>query len=324
MALGRMLGARLLQVVIVLFAISLLTFLLLSLLPGSAAEYRIGPLPDFSPQQRAEIVARLTKQLGLNRALPIQYGIWLWHALKGDLGLTTEGEPVTQLLGSRLGATIELAIAGLIPSIIASLLLATWSFRTRWRRGQGTLQAVMSTFFVLPSFWLAFLLVLAFSVKIPVLPASGFTPFSQSPVENMRHLVLPAVTLAVPLTALFYRYFLAGLEEAAMGDFVVAARSKGISERAVAYRHILPNGVLPAITIVGIATASLLSSLVVIESVFSWPGLGSLLVQAVTEHDYNTLVAIVLLTAIAFVITSFIVDVAYWLIDPRTRRAAAL
>lgn len=176
MALGRMLGARLLQVVIVLFAISLLTFLLLSLLPGSAAEYRIGPLPDFSPQQRAEIVARLTKQLGLNRALPIQYGIWLWHALKGDLGLTTEGEPVTQLLGSRLGATIELAIAGLIPSIIASLLLATWSFRTRWRRGQGTLQAVMSTFFVLPSFWLAFLLVLAFSVKIPVLPAVRVYP----------------------------------------------------------------------------------------------------------------------------------------------------
>src|ERR1700679_972096 len=136
MALARMLGAKLLQVVIVLFAISLLTFFLLSALPGNAADYRIGPLPNFTPQQRAAIVAHLTKELGLNRALPIQYAVWLWHALRGDLGLTTEGQPVTQLIGSRLGASVELALAGLLPSLGAALLLATWAFRTRMRKAQ--------------------------------------------------------------------------------------------------------------------------------------------------------------------------------------------
>jgi ABC-type dipeptide/oligopeptide/nickel transport system permease component len=178
----------------------------------------------------------------------------------------------------------------------------------------------MSTLFVIPSFWLGFLLVYLFAVKISVFPASGFVPLSQSASGNISHLVLPALTLAFPLTALFFRYLLAGLEEAEMGAFVVASRAKGISERAIAYRHVLPNGMLPTITIIGMATGSLLSSLVVVETVFSWPGLGSLLVQSVLERDFNTLVAIVLITAAAFVLTSIIVDLIYWFADPRTRR----
>jgi peptide/nickel transport system permease protein len=173
---------------------------------------------------------------------------------------------------------------------------------------------------VIPSFWLGFLVVYLFAVKTTSFPASGFVPLSQSMSGNLSHLFLPAFTLACPLTALFFRYLLAGLEEAEMGAYVVAARAKGISERAVAYRHVLPNGMLPTITIIGIATGSLLSSLVIVESVFSWPGLGSLLVQSVTDRDFNTVVAIVLLTAAAFVVTSIIVDLIYWFVDPRTRR----
>ncbi len=180
----------------------------------------------------------------------------------------------------------------------------------------------MSTPPVVPSFWLGFLLVLWLAVKQPLFPASGYVTFSSSPGENIRHLILPALTLACPLTALFFRYLLAGLEEAALGAFVTAARSKGISERAIAYRHVLLNGMLPTITIIGMAAASLISSLVIVESVFSWPGLGSLLVESVTARDFNTLVAIVLLTAGAFVATSLVVDVVYWVVDPRTRRPA--
>jgi peptide/nickel transport system permease protein len=230
---------------------------------------------------------------------------------------------VTQLVGSRLAASAELALAGLIPAVLAAFGLATWAFRTRLRWAQHLLQAVMVALFVVPSFFLGFMLVLAFAVKVPLFPSSGYVPFSQSPVENIRHLVLPAVTLACPLTALFFRYLLAGLEEAAMGAYVVAARSKGITERRIAYRHVLPNGVLPTITIIGLATASLISSLVIVEEVFTWPGLGSLLVQSVNARDFNTLVAIVLIGATAFVVTSFLVDIAYFLIDPRTRRASA-
>jgi ABC-type dipeptide/oligopeptide/nickel transport system permease component len=265
-------------------------------------------------------VKQLSAQLGLNKPLIVQYWIWLTHAVRGDFGLTIQGQKVTQLISPSVGASVELALAGLIPSIIASFLLALWAFRTKWRRAQAIVQGVMSSLFVIPSFWLGFLLVYLLAVKVTAFPASGYVPLSQSVGSNISHLVLPALTLAVPLTALFFRYLLAGLEEAEMGAFVVASRAKGISERAIAYRHVLPNGMLPTITIIGMATGSLLSSLVVVESVFSWPGLGSLLVQSVQERDFNTLVAIVLLTAAVFVLTSIIVDLIYWFADPRTRR----
>jgi ABC-type dipeptide/oligopeptide/nickel transport system permease component len=312
--------SKVVQFVLVLLAISAITFFLMSALPGNAALYRIGPLPSYTPSQRAALVAQLSAQLGLDKPLVVQYWIWFLHALRGDFGLTIQGEKVTQLIPPSLWASVELALAGLIPSIVASFLLALWAFRTRWRRAQAIVQGAMSTLFVIPSFWLGFLLVYLFAVRISAFPASGFVPLSQSASGNISHLVLPALTLAFPLTALFFRYLLAGLEEAEMGAFVVASRAKGISERAIAYRHVLPNGMLPTITIIGMATGSLLSSLVVVETVFSWPGLGSLLVQSVLERDFNTLVAIVLITAAAFVLTSIIVDLIYWFADPRTRR----
>ncbi|MCU1489320.1 MAG: transporter permease [Acidimicrobiaceae bacterium] len=317
---AKIFASKILQLVLVLLAISAITFFLLSALPGNAALYRIGPLPSYTPAERAALIARLSEQLGLNKPLVVQYWIWLTHAVRGDFGLTTQGEKVTQLIGSSLWASVELAIVGLVPSIVASFLLALWAFRTRLRRAQAVVQGVMSTLFVIPSFWVGFLLVYLLAVKVTAFPASGFVPLAQSASGNLSHLVLPGLTLALPLTALFFRYLLAGLEEAEMGAYVVAARAKGISERAVAYRHVLPNGMLPTITIIGLATGSLLSSLVVVESVFSWPGLGSLLVQSVTQRDFNTLVAIVLLTAAVFVFTSIVVDLIYWFADPRTRR----
>lgn len=316
----RVVAARVTQLVLVMLAISAITFFLLNALPGNAALYRIGPLPSFTPAERSAVIAKLSSQLGLDKPLVVQYWIWLVHAIQGDFGLTTEGQPVSQLVVSRLGASVELAVAALVPSIAASFTIALWAFRTRWRRLRVLVEGVMSTLFVIPSFWLGFLLVYLLAVKAAALPASGFVGVSQGLASNLDHLVLPALTLACPLTALFFRYLLAGLEESATGAFVVAARSKGISERAVAYRHVLPNGVLPTITIIGMATGSLLSSLVVVESVFSWPGLGSLLVQSVNQRDFNTLVAIVLLTAAAFVTTSIVVDLVYYLVDPRTRR----
>jgi peptide/nickel transport system permease protein len=320
----KIVASKFVQLVLVLLVISAITFFLLSALPGNAALYRIGPLPSYTATERAALIARLSAQLGLNKPLIVQYWIWLTDALRGNFGLTTEGEPVTELIGSSVWASVELALAALIPSIVASFLLALWAFRTRWRRGQAMVQGAMSTLFVIPSFWLGFILVYLFAVKTASFPASGYVPLSQSVSGNLSHLVLPALTLACPLTALFFRYLLAGLEEAEMGAFVVAARAKGISERAVAYRHVLPNGMLPTITIIGLATGSLISSLVIVEAVFSWPGLGSLLVQSVIQKDFNTLVAIVLLTAAVFVFTSTVVDIIYWFVDPRTRRPGQL
>ena len=193
---ARLFVSKLFQLVLVLLAISAITFFLLSALPGNAALYRIGPLPSYTAAERAAVVAKLSAQLGLNKPLIVQYWIWLTHAVSGNFGLTIEGEPVTQLVGSAIGASVELALAGLIPSIIVSFLLGLWAFRTRWRRAQVVVQGIMSTLFVIPSFWLGFLVVYLFAVKTTSFPASGFVPLSQSMSGNLSHLFLPAFTLA--------------------------------------------------------------------------------------------------------------------------------
>jgi peptide/nickel transport system permease protein len=312
---------RLIQLIGVLFAISLLTFAMLNLLPGNAAENRIGPLPFFTPQEREEVVRNLYEQLGLDKPLPVQYALWMWHVLHGDFGLTVLSAPVGQVISQRLAPTLELGLTSVLIGVMGCLVLALWAYRSRSARVSSALQALMSTMLVVPGFWLGFLLILLLAVQLPFLPASGFVAFDQSPEENLRHMILPALTLGLPQTALYFRYLVAGLEEISFMPFVLAARAKGITERRVTYSHVLPNAALPTLTIVGMATGSLISGLVIVETVFAWPGLGSLMVQSVGTRDYNTLAAIVLLTATSFVVTSNVVDLAYWWLDPRTRRS---
>lgn len=312
---------RLLQLVVVLFLVALLTFLLLAALPGSAAESRIGPLPNFTPDQRAQIVAELTRQLGLDRPLYVQFWIWLRHAATGDFGLTIQGLSVRDAVGQRLSATLELAAVSVVVAVLGSIPIAMFALRTRFRSARALTQSIVTVLLVMPAFWLGLLLIIGFAAEAAIFPASGYTAFSQSPTDNINHLVLPALTLALPQLALYFRYLHAGLEDCADQVFVTAARARGLSERAVMYRHVFPNAVLPTITIVGLVVGSLMSGLVIVESVFSWPGLGSLLVQSVEVKDYNTVAAIVLLTAATYVVVAFLVDLAYQAVDPRTRRA---
>jgi peptide/nickel transport system permease protein len=317
----RVVLARLFQLAVVLLLVALLTFLLLSALPGNAADARIGPLPNFTPEQRAQIVAELTRQLGLDRPLPVQFWIWLRHAATGDFGLTIQGSSVGDAIGQRLGATLELAMVSVVVAVVLSIPVAMYTFRTRFTSARMLIQSLVTVLLVMPAFWLGLLLIIAFAAMIAIFPASGYVPFSESPWDNIDHLILPMLTLALPQFALYFRYLHAGLEDCADQVFVTAARARGLSERAVMYRHVFPNAALPTITIVGLVVGSLMSGLVIVESVFSWPGLGSLLVQSVNVRDYNTVAAIVLLTATTYVAVAFLVDLAYHLVDPRTRRA---
>lgn len=316
----RTLLSRVVQLVLVLVAISLVTFLLLNALPGNAAANRIGPLPNFTPAQRQLEVKTLEHQLGLDRPLYVQYAIWLEHAAQGNFGLSVQGQSVSQFVGARIGPTVELAVAALLVAILLSVVLAVWSFRSRFRPFKFGVQSSMATLLVAPAFWIGLVLIVVFADQETWLPASGYVSFSHSPRSNIEHLILPAVTLALPLTALFFRYLSAGLEDAGSQPFAVAARARGLTERSVVYRHILPNGALPTITIVGLAIGSLMSSLVIVESVFSWPGLGSLLIQSVNNSDYNTVVCIVLVTAATYVVVAAVIDALYQIIDPRLRR----
>lgn len=311
---------RLVQVVFVLVAVSILTFVILSAIPGSVIDARIGPLPNFSPEERERIVASLTKQLGLDQPLWKQYVLWLRQVIQGDFGYTYQGLRVTDLIAQRFGPTVELGLVSVIGGLFGSLIVSLIAFRTRFRVMRGGIQGVMTLLLVMPAFWLGLILVLVIAVKFDFLPSGGFEAFGDGPGDHFKFLVLPAMTLALPLTALFFRYLYSGLRDTENLPFVVASRARGLSERSVVYRHILPNAILPTITVIGLVVGSLISGLVVVETVFSWPGLGSLLVKSVEVQDYGTVSAIVLITATLYVITAFFVDVIYEIVDPRTRR----
>lgn len=314
---------QLAQLLAVLLAVSLTTFLLLNALPGSAADARIGPLPGFSPEQRAELIETLSRQLGLDKPLWWQYGIWVRDAATGDFGLNYQGVEVSSVVSDRAVATVQLGVASMLISTIGALFVSLFAYRTRWRVFRGGVQGSMTLLLVMPPFWLGLLLVIVFAANLQWLPSAGYVPFTDDWKENLRFLVLPAFTLAIPQLALFFRYLNAGLRDTSTAAFVTASRARGLSERAVDYRHVLPNAVLPTITVVGLVAGSLISGLVIVESVFSWPGLGLLLVDSVARKDYNIAAAIVLITAVTYVIVAFVVDVVYQLIDPRTRRSTA-
>lgn len=311
------------QLIGVLLAVSLLTFLILNALPGSVVNARIGPLQGFSPEERQAVVDNLTRELGLDRPLVVQYFIWLQKVVTGDLGLTYQGIQVSSLISDRAVATVQLAVASLAISTVGAFAVALLSHRTRWRVLRGGIQGGFVLLLVFPPFWIGLLLVISFAVELRWLPSAGYVPFSSSPIDNLRYLILPAVTLALPQMALFYRYLSAGLRDVSTAPFVTAARARGLSNRAVDYRHVLPNAILPTITIIGLVAGSLISGLVIVESVFSWPGLGLLLVRSARQSDYNTVAAIVLVTAFTYVLIAFAVDLLYRVIDPRTRRGSA-
>ena len=315
-------AAQLGQLVAVLVAVSVLTFLLLNALPGSVVDARIGPLPNFSPEQRAELTETLSRQLGLDKPLWYQYAVWVKNAATGDFGLTYQGLETGQVIADRLPATLQLSAVAVVLGVALALVASILAYRTRFRPLRAAIQFSTTVLLVIPPFWLGLLLVIPLAALLNWLPSAGYVPARDDPAQNLKFLLLPAVTLALPQMALFFRYLYAGLEDATSMAFVTAARARGLRERAVVYGHVLPNAVLPTITVVGLIVGSMISGLVIVESVFSWPGLGLLLVDSVRVKDYNTVAAIVLLTAVTYVVVAFVVDLLYQLLDPRTRRPA--
>lgn len=319
--LGRV-AAQLGQLVAVLAAVSLLTFLIMQALPGSAVDNRIGPLPGFTPEEREQLRQQIVVNLGLDKPLPYQYVVWVVKAVQGDFGFTYQGLAVSELVGARIWATVELGAASLLISTLLSLVVSMYAYRTRSRAANGAIQSFVTVLFVMPAFWLGLLLVIVVAAKLQWLPSAGYVAFSDDPGKNLKFLVLPSLTLALPQMALFFRYLNAGLRDVSRLPFVTSCRARGLSQRRVDYRHVFPNAVLPTITVVGLVAGSLLSGLVIVESVFTWPGMGMLLVDSVGRKDYNTVAAIVLITSVVYVLVAFLVDFVYQLVDPRTRRRA--
>jgi peptide/nickel transport system permease protein len=307
--------------VAVLLAVSMLTFAIQSGLPGDEANIIVGQRDDLSSVQREQLVAQVRRNMGLDKPVPVQYAIWLGHAVRFDLGRDQSGASVRSVVAGRVGPSLELALLTVAVSLPLAIALAVASVRSKGRVVRSAANAVATVGFVTPAFWLGLLLIIAFAVKLRWLPAGGYASFAQSPVSHLRYLAMPLTTLVVPTTAIYYHYLRQSLVEALGTQYARTALAKGMTQRRMLYRHALPNALLPTLTVLGIQFGQLIGGVVVVERVFSWPGVGGLLLYAVERNTYATLVACVLAIAAIYVVVSTLVELCYGLIDPRLRRA---
>jgi len=314
-------AARLGQLVGVLLAVAVVTFLLQTALPGDAAETRIGDRRDLTFQQRQNLLREVREELGLDQPLPVQFWEWLTHAVRFDFGVGVNGQTVRTLVGPRIWPTVELILLASVIAAPLAALLAVATARRRRRASGVAVNAVVVTLFVTPVFWLGYLFVLLFAVELKILPASGYVPLTSDVGEHLKHIALPALTLALSQTAVYFRYIQSDLSAALESEYVRTARAKGLSNRTILFRHALPNALLPALTIFAVNLGAIIGPIVVVEQIFGWPGLGSLLLTSIINSDYNTVVAVVLLIAAGYVVISMTVDWSHRFLDPRVRKA---
>lgn len=305
---------RIIQLFPVLFLTSIGIFLIIHLIPGDPARNIGGP-------NATEIqLATLRHQFGLDLPLPVQYVIWLRRALSGDLGFSyLNNYPVNQLVLQAVPATIELAMTALIIAILIAFPLGISSAIR-----PGGLMDMVGTLFsalalAIPSFWLAMLLVFFFSLQLMLLPPSGRPEFIAQPDQHLKSLLMPAFTLGLVVAANLTRYLRAAILDVLHQEYIRTAQSKGLHDRLIIFRHVLSNALIPVITVLGLQVGDLLSGALIVESIFAWPGVGRLTIQAIRWRDYSLLQANVLYIVSAFLLISLITDLVYGLVDPRIR-----
>ena len=309
---------RSLEIIPLVLLISLLCFALMHAIPGGPT----GVLAE-NPRVSADDVARIRASFGLDQPLPIQYAKWLNRVLlHGDFGYSfVTGEPVSRMIARRLPATLELMGSALLVAVLFGLLVGVLS-ALRPHSSLDTFLTVASLLVVsIPVFWSGLMAMMLFSVHWGWLPSAGrFTigvPFSL--LDHLRHLVLPSAVLSLVFIATWSRYLRATLQEVLEQDFIDVARAKGLSKTVVVFRHGLRNALAPVLTVVALNLPMLFAGAVIVETVFSWPGMGRLFYDGLNRMDYSRLMAIVFITSLLIAIMNLIVDLVYALLDPRIR-----
>jgi peptide/nickel transport system permease protein len=311
---------RLLLMIPVGLLVTIIIFVLIRMAPGD-------PVLTYAGEEKdPATIEVIRKQLGLDQPLPVQYIAWLSHAVRGDLGRSFQTkQPVLQAIVERLPVTLELGLAAVTISVSVALVVGTISALNR-----NGLVDLLSTGLTLagvsfPNFYLGLLLILTFAYIVPghIFPPGGFVPFTQDPGENLRRLVLPAITLATASLAVNLRQVRSSLLDVLGQEYIRTARAKGLRERMVIIRHSLKNALIPVVTIVGIQIGAIIEGAIITETIFFLPGIGRLAVQAIPSQDYPVVQGVVLISALSFMVTTLVVDVLYAVIDPRISFAEA-
>jgi len=297
---------RLLHLIPVLLGISFLVFLLVHLVPGDPVRVMLADAG--SPEQ----VERMRRQLGLDRPIYVQYASFVVRAAQGDFGRSIHTRrPVAQEIAFRIPYTVRMAVAATLVAVAMGVVLgAIAAVHHQSALDYGTMVVALAGV-SLPNFWLGLVLILVFSLHLRWLPPAG--------ADSLLHLILPAVTLGTSSSAIIARLTRSSMLEVLRQDYIRTARAKGVGPRRLVYRHALKNAMIPVVSIVGMQFASLLGGAVIVETVFGWPGIGRLAVDAIFTRDIPVIQAVVLVAAVIFVFMNLLVDLLYGLLDPRIR-----
>jgi len=311
---ARYIVRRVLFIIPVALLVSFITFMIIHLVPGDPARVLLG---EYATPQA---LAALRRQLGLDKPLLVQFALWFWQVLHGNLGQSIQlQQPVLQAIEQRLPVTAELGVAALLFSLILALPLGVYAatHRNSWVDALVNVSSLIAT--AIPSFVLGLVFILVLAVAVRVFPPGGYASFESNPAANLRDLILPMITLGTGAVAVNMRQIRANMIEVLSQEYISAARAKGLSEWRVNYVHALRNAILPLLTIVGLQVGAILAGAFVVETIFLWPGIGQLAVQSILAKDYPVVQGVVLLSALSYMIANLLVDVGYVLLDPRIR-----
>lgn len=315
---GRYILRRLLISVPVLFGITLVTYVIVSLAPGDPVSALVNPEqiaelgPGWLEQQRAE--------LGLDKPIPVRYGLWMKEVVQGNLGYSyTDRQPVSDKIAERIWPTVKLMLTVQILALLVAVPIGIISAIRQYSLIDYLVTIFGFATISIPAFFLALAAIYVFSVKLQWLPSAGMSTLGKPPsmIDSIEHLILPATVLGLGQAAPLIRYTRSSMLETIRQDYVRVARAKGLSERAVISRHALRNALIPLVTVIALTLPQLLGGTVIIEEIFSWPGMGTLAIKSVRGRDYPTIMAINMIGAVAILISSLIADIIYAWIDPR-------
>ncbi len=302
--------------ILMLVATSAFVFIVLRLLPGDPIITRLGETATVSP----EVIEQMRAELGLDQPFYLQYWNWLVGAVHGDFGKSYFSQyPVSDLIAGRIEPTVELAFLALLVAIVISVPVAIASARRPGGVLDRVVQFLSSLAMSTPQFLLGLILILIFGIWLDILPSRGFVPLSENIGENLIRMIMPALTLGLVSAPVLIRFLRASMIESLASSYVRTAEGKGVSSRKVVVSHVLQNALIPTLTVVGLLVGGMLGGAVIIEYVFGFSGLGSLVIEAVSKRDYAIVQAGAVLISALFIFTSLVVDLLYGVLDPRLR-----
>jgi len=309
-----------LEAIPTLFFLTVIAFFFIDAAPGDVVDILIDPV--FAKEQGPEGLAAMRRQFGLDQPVPIQYANWLGQVARGNLGYSfIHRRPVTVMIQERLWGTLQLSIPALILAVILGITVGVISGLRQYSLLDHTVSILSYGAWSLPNFYLGLILIYLFAVQLRWLPSAGmFAPNAEFDLlDRLRHLILPILVLSVQFIGLFARQTRSAMLEIIGAEYVNTARAKGLRERVVTLRHMLPNALIPIITVIGMSFPLLITGAIITETVFAWSGMGALTMSAILSRDYPVLMGIIFVVGLGVLVLNLVIDVLYAVVDPRIR-----